>query len=132
VGGEYGPDCPGRNVGANALLDARGDPSFRLFVCERDISKFAPFLEQAGAAIRPIEIYALRKVSKVIFRYTQIACYLRCPRSYRYRYLDGWREKETRAAMAFGRCFEKALAAYENPKRQSLQERSDAIGPECI
>src|SRR6267378_1293901 len=27
--------------------------------------------------------------------------------SYRYRYLDGWREKETRAAMVFGRCFEK-------------------------
>jgi hypothetical protein len=26
--------------------------------------------------------------------------------------LDGWREKETRAALAFGRCFEKALAAY--------------------
>ena len=55
---------------------------------------------------------ALRKVIKVIFSYTQIASYLRCPRSYRYRYLDGWREKETRAAMAFGRCFEKALAAY--------------------
>ena len=46
------------------------------------------------------------------FSYTQIAQYLRCPRSYRYRYLDGWREKETRAAMAFGRCFERALAAY--------------------
>ena len=44
------------------------------------------------------------------FSHTQISQYLRCPRSYRYRYLDGWREKETRAAMAFGRCFEKALA----------------------
>jgi len=48
----------------------------------------------------------------MIFSHTQISQYLRCPRSYRYRYLDGWREKETRAAMAFGRCFEKALAAY--------------------
>ena len=48
----------------------------------------------------------------MIFSHSQIAQYLRCPRSYRYRYLDGWREKETRAAMAFGRCFEKALAAY--------------------
>jgi len=48
----------------------------------------------------------------MIFSYTQIAQYLRCPRSYRHRYLDGWREKETRAAMAFGRCFEKALGAY--------------------
>ncbi|MGB2889528.1 MAG: PD-(D/E)XK nuclease family protein, partial [Candidatus Acidiferrales bacterium] len=41
-----------------------------------------------------------------------VSQYLRCPRSYRYRYLDGWREKETRAAMMFGRCFEKALGAY--------------------
>jgi len=48
----------------------------------------------------------------VIYSFTQISQYLRCPRSYRYRYLDGWREKETRAAMAFGRCFESALAAY--------------------
>ncbi|MGH9745097.1 MAG: PD-(D/E)XK nuclease family protein [Candidatus Acidiferrales bacterium] len=48
----------------------------------------------------------------MIFSHTQVSQYLRCPRSYRYRYLDGWREKETRAAMAFGRCFEKALAAY--------------------
>jgi len=48
----------------------------------------------------------------MIFSHTQISQYLRCPRSYRYRYLDGWREKETRAAMMFGRCFEKALAAY--------------------
>jgi PD-(D/E)XK nuclease superfamily len=47
----------------------------------------------------------------MVFSYTQISHYLRCPRSYRYRYLDGWREKETRAAMVFGRCFEKALGA---------------------
>ena len=48
----------------------------------------------------------------MIFSHTQISQYLRCPRSYRYRYLDGWQEKETRAAMVFGRCFEKALGAY--------------------
>jgi hypothetical protein len=48
----------------------------------------------------------------VIYSYTQISQYLRCPRSYRYRYLDGWREKDTRAAMIFGRSFEQALAAY--------------------
>jgi hypothetical protein len=48
----------------------------------------------------------------MIYSHTQIAQYLRCPRSYRHRYLDGWREKETRAAMMFGRCFEKSLAAY--------------------
>ena len=46
------------------------------------------------------------------YSYTQISQYLRCPRSYRYRYLDGWQEKETRASMVFGRCFENALAAY--------------------
>ena len=48
----------------------------------------------------------------MVYSYTQISQYLRCPRSYRYRYLDGWQEKETRAAMAFGRCFETALGAY--------------------
>ena len=48
----------------------------------------------------------------MMYSYTQISQYLRCPRSYRYRYLDGWREKETRAGMVFGRCFEAALAAY--------------------
>jgi PD-(D/E)XK nuclease superfamily len=48
----------------------------------------------------------------MIYSYTQIANYLRCPRSYRYRYLDGWREKETRAGMIFGRCFERALESY--------------------
>jgi len=46
------------------------------------------------------------------YSYTQISQYLRCPRSYRHRYLDGWKEKETRAALLFGRCFEKAVAAY--------------------
>ena len=48
----------------------------------------------------------------MIYSYTQISQYLRCPRLYRYRYLDGWQEKDTRASMIFGRCFEKALAAY--------------------
>jgi hypothetical protein len=46
------------------------------------------------------------------FSHTQISQYLRCPRSYRYRYLEGWREKETRTAMAFGHSFESALGAY--------------------
>jgi CRISPR/Cas system-associated exonuclease Cas4 (RecB family) len=46
------------------------------------------------------------------YSYTQISQYLRCPRQYRYRYLDGWREKDTRAAMIFGRCFETALSSY--------------------
>ena len=40
------------------------------------------------------------------YSYTQISQYLTCPRRYRYRYLDGWKEKDTRAAMLFGRAFE--------------------------
>jgi len=46
------------------------------------------------------------------YSYTQISQYLICPRRYRYRYLDGWQEKDTGAAMLVGRCFEKAVAAY--------------------
>jgi hypothetical protein len=46
------------------------------------------------------------------YSFTQISQCLCCPRKYRYRYLDGWREKEDRASMIFGRCFENALAAY--------------------
>jgi PD-(D/E)XK nuclease superfamily len=48
----------------------------------------------------------------VTYSYTQIIQYLTCPRRYRHRYLDGWQEKDTRAAMLFGRAFEQALAAY--------------------
>src|SRR6266581_9564011 len=46
------------------------------------------------------------------YSYTQISQYLTCPRRYRHHYLDGWREKDTRAAMSFGRAFESALAAF--------------------
>jgi hypothetical protein len=48
----------------------------------------------------------------MIYSYTQISQYLACPRRYRYRYLDGWREKDTRAAMLFERVFESTLAAF--------------------
>jgi hypothetical protein len=46
------------------------------------------------------------------YSYTQISQYLACPRRYRYRYLDGWKERDTRAGMLFGRAFEIALAAF--------------------
>ena len=46
------------------------------------------------------------------YSFTQISHYLGCPRRYRHRYLDGWHERDSRAAMLFGRSFEKALAAY--------------------
>jgi hypothetical protein len=61
----------------------------------------------------------------MVFSHTQISNYLRCPRSYRLRYLDGWQENETRAAMAFGRCFEQALGALfrsEDPGARLFQE----------
>jgi len=48
----------------------------------------------------------------MIYSYTQLSQYLSCPRRYRYRYLDGWKEKQTRAAILFGRAFEQALAGY--------------------
>jgi hypothetical protein len=59
--------------------------------------------------------------------YTQISQYLACPRSYRHRYLDGWKEKDTRAAMLFGRAFELALGAYfrrEDPGEVLFREWS--------
>ena len=46
------------------------------------------------------------------YSYTQVSSYLSCPRRYRYRYLDGWQEKDTRAPMLFGRAFEQAVAAF--------------------
>ena len=48
----------------------------------------------------------------MVYSCTQISQYLSCPRRYRYRYLDGWKEKGTRASMLFGRAFEQALCAY--------------------
>src|ERR1700688_2621197 len=58
---------------------------------------------------------AVRRAARscvVTYSHTQIAQYLRCPRSYRHRYLDGWRERYNRPALLFGRCFEQALAAF--------------------
>ena len=51
------------------------------------------------------------------YSYTQISQYLTCPRRYRYRYLDGWKEKDNRAAMLFGRAFEQALGLLLSPGR---------------
>lgn len=47
----------------------------------------------------------------MIFSYSQISNFIGCPRRYRLRYLEGWREKDTRASLLFGRAFENALAA---------------------
>jgi len=48
----------------------------------------------------------------MVYSYTQLSQYLSCPRRYRYRYLDGWQERDSRASLLFGRAFEKALSAY--------------------
>ena len=48
----------------------------------------------------------------MIYSYTQISQHLACPRRYRFRYIDGWQERDTRAGMLFGRAFEQALTAY--------------------
>ena len=47
----------------------------------------------------------------MLYSFTQLSQFLSCPKRYRYRYIDGWKEKETRAGMLFGRAFETALAA---------------------
>jgi CRISPR/Cas system-associated exonuclease Cas4 (RecB family) len=46
-----------------------------------------------------------------VYSYAQISQYLACPRRYRHRYLEGWLEKDDRAALLFGRAFEAALGA---------------------
>jgi len=59
------------------------------------------------------------------YSYTQISQYLNCPRRYRHRYLDGWKERDTRAAILFGRAFEQALAAFfrrEDPAAALFRE----------
>src|SRR5271169_4320992 len=68
------------------------------------------------------------------YSYTQISQYLTCPRRYRHRYLDGWKEKDTRAAMLFGRAFERALGAYfrrEDPGAVLFSEWS-ACQSQCL
>ncbi len=63
----------------------------------------------------------------MIYSYTQISHYLACPRKYRYRYVDGWQEKDTRAGMLFGRAFELALGAFfrrQDPSEVLFQEWS--------
>ena len=65
------------------------------------------------------------------YSYTQISQYLTCPRRYRFRYLDGWKEKDNRAAMLFGRAFEQAIGAYfrkEDPGDVLFREWSGCKG----
>jgi len=61
------------------------------------------------------------------YSYTQVSQYVSCPRRYRYRYLDGWQQKDTRAAMLFGRAFEQAIAAlfrHEDPAAKLFEQWS--------
>src|SRR5215471_5098569 len=72
----------------------------------------SPPRETGKHSIAHPSLTAMVARAAMVYSYTQISQYLRCPRSYRHRYLDGWQEKETRAGMIFGRCFENALGAY--------------------
>ena len=65
--------------------------------------------------------------SPMNFSYTQISQYRTCLRRYRYRYLDGWKQKDNRASMMFGRAFEQALGALfrrEDPGQVFFHEWS--------
>ena len=68
-------------------------------------------LQPVNGKNSPLSAASSQEVTRDIIA-TRKSQYLRCPRSYRYRYLDGWREKDSRASLCFGRCFEKALAAF--------------------
>ena len=57
----------------------------------------------------------------MIYSFSQLSSFLSCPRRYRHRYLDGWKERETRAGLLFGRAFEKALAALFRREDVSVQ-----------
>ena len=46
------------------------------------------------------------------YSYTQISNYLHCPLRYKYRYVDGWREREDKASLIFGRVLQKAVEAH--------------------
>jgi len=46
------------------------------------------------------------------YSYTQISNYLQCPLKYKYRYVDGWRERSDKANLVFGRTVQKAVEAH--------------------
>jgi putative RecB family exonuclease len=45
------------------------------------------------------------------YSYTQLSTYLQCPLKYRYKYLDGWHERDDKASLVFGRVFQMAVEA---------------------
>ena len=81
----------------------------------------------------------------MMFSYTQVSQYLRCPRSYRFRYLDGWREKDSRATMCLA-AVRKAVALLRTrgrgagvvqgvgnvPRSSAPVTRTEMIGSGCF
>src|SRR5215468_8974938 len=65
----------------------------------------------AGAVVVRLVQKQRSRGEAMTYSYTQISQYLSCPRRYRHHYLDGWKEKDTRAVILFGRAFEQALYA---------------------
>ena len=93
-----------------------------------------------AATVPGIECFSLQageRGGSMTYSYTQISQYLSCPRRYRHRYLDGWQEKDTRAAMLFGRAFEQAVAALfrrEDPAAVLFEQwsRVEGHGPDLL
>ena len=121
----YDPELLGQDqVDEKALLNLRG-------VIRTSLATFNGRSYQSLEAFAPageweeLSSPQSRGGMTMIYSHTQISQFVRCPISYRYRYLDGWQEKETRAAMVFGRSFEKALGAYflrEDPSAVLFKE----------
>src|SRR5450756_2943136 len=88
-----------RGVLSHTTVNGRTYVNLDAFAASGEWDEFTPVPSRAGGRL-------------MIYSYTQLSHYLACPRKYRYRYLDGWQEKETRAGLLFGRAFESALAAY--------------------
>jgi PD-(D/E)XK nuclease superfamily len=65
------------------------------------------------------------------YSYTQISQYVTCPRRYRHRYLDGWKEKDRRGPPCSSvDAFEQAPAAYflrKDPAAVLLPESGTAV-----
>ena len=74
------------------------------------------------------------------YSYTQISQYLTCPRRYRHRYLDGWKEKDTRAAMLSARLRTGARALFSakiqerccSPRMVGIRARTCTFQPRLV
>jgi hypothetical protein len=101
-----------RNIFEDEGRGAQGEPGDYLGHADPALSAF--MLSEDGDS-RLAKLRRSRSIPQggrpMTYSYTQISQYLGCHRRYRHRYLDGWLEKDTCAAVLFRRAFEQALAA---------------------